>query len=746
MTVTLEKPVLLSTALVAVVGNPNTGKTTLFNCLTGLRQRVGNYPGVTVEKKLGTILLGHEKVTAIDLPGAYSLASSSADERIVVDALAGRISGMDRPDVIVCVIDSTNLPRNLFLFAQVAELGIPMVLALNMWDSARSMGVTLDVETLSQRIGIPVVTTSGVKGEGIDQLKKAIVQALETRPLPRKVVWPEKVIAAFEFLRHRIEQETGEKVSDAETHRILFDHDSLVADRIGWKSVDRRRDLDAARSKIRSAGFSPSACEPFVIYGHVTELLKDIFVDADLSGKHPGSESIDKLLTHRFWGLVIFAAMMYLVFQAIYSWASPLMDIIQDGTKFVALSVGPMLNGMPALQSLVVDGIISGVGGVLVFLPQIVILFLFIALLEDIGYMARAAFLMDKLFSWCGLNGKSFVPLLSSYACAIPGIMATRTIEDPKARLVTILIAPLMSCSARLPVYVLMIGAFIEPTYGPVWAGATLFAMHFLGLLVAIPVAFFLTRFVFKTKRQAFVLEMPPYRVPKLFNVFWRVYGSAKDFAGRAGTVILAMSIMIWALLYFPRPAEVKELVTAHFVARQAAEKNVSEQEIRSELAKPNSELATVLGHHIAGAYVEQSYMGRFGKMVQPLFAPAGFDWKVTVGVLASFPAREVIISTLGIIYNLGQDVDETSEGLRSTMKEQKWNDGPSAGKPIFSIPVALSIMVFFAFCMQCGATLATIAKESSWRMSLLSFCYMTTLALLGSVLTYQVASRIFPI
>lgn len=743
-TVVEKSPV--TTAFVAVVGNPNTGKTTLFNCLTGLRQRVGNYPGVTVEKKLGTILLGREKVTAIDLPGAYSLAASSADERIVVDALAGRIEGIDRPDLIVCVADATNLIRNLFLLAQVADLEIPMVLALNMWDSASSMGISLDVEAFSKRLGIPVVMTSGVNGDGIEQLKKAISRALETKPLAKRVIWPEKVKAAFEYLRQRIEHDTGEKVTDAEIHRILFDHDSSVADRLGWKSVDRRRELDAARSKIRSAGFSPSACEPFVIYGHLTELMKDIFVDADQAGKHPHSESIDKLLTHRFWGLTIFASMMYLVFQAIYSWAAPLMNLIQGGSKLMSDFVGPMLDGMPALKSLVVDGVISGVGGVLVFIPQIIVLFLFIALLEDVGYMARAAFLMDKLFSWCGLNGKSFVPLLSSYACAIPGVMATRTIEDPKARLVTMLIAPLMSCSARLPIYVLMIGTFIEPMYGPAWAGATLFAMYFLGLVVAIPVAFFFTRFVFKTKRQAFVLEMPPYRVPKLFNVFWRVYGSAKDFVSRAGTVILAMSILIWALLYFPRPEEVKEKVTSDFVTQQTVEKKVSAQEIRAELEKPDSELATTLEHHIAGAYVEQSYMGRFGKMVQPVFAPAGFDWKITVGVLASFPAREVIISTLGIIYNLGQDVDEKSEGLRATMKEQKWKDGPHAGMPVFSIPVALSIMVFFAFCMQCGATLATIAKESSWRMSLLSFCYLTTLAVVGSVLTYQVTSRIFPI
>lgn len=730
--------------MVAVVGNPNTGKTTLFNCLTGLRQRVGNYPGVTVEKKLGTILHLGEKASALDLPGTYSLAASSADERIVVDVLGGHMPGMNKPDLVVCVIDATNLLRNLFLFAQIADLGLPMVIALNMWDSANKMGVTIDTAELSRRLGVPVVATSGVRGEGIDLLRQAIFTALKTKPIPQTVIWPEKLKLCFEFLKNRIEIDAGELLSDAEVRRVLFDTDSAIAERIGWDAKLRRKHVETARSQILSAGYNPSACEPFVIYDHLSRQLEGIFRDANHADKYPTSETIDKLLTHRFWGLVVFAAMMYLVFQAIYTGAGPIMSLIESVTSWVAESVGAHLTGMPIVHSLVVDGIISGAGGVLVFLPQILILFFFISLLEDVGYMARAAFLMDKMFSWCGLNGKSFVPLLSSYACAIPGVMATRTIEDPKARLVTILIAPLMSCSARLPVYVLLIGAFIEPRYGPVWAGTTLFAMHFIGLLVALPIAFFLTRFVFKVKRQAFVLEMPPYRTPKLWNVFWRVFEAGKAFLLRAGTVILALSIVIWALLYFPRPAEVEEKAKSAFVTEKSATQDPADVSVLAELEKPDSDLAQEFDHHLAGAYVEQSYMGQFGKFVQPVFAYAGFDWKITVGVLASFPAREVIISTLGIIYNLGGDEDEESEGLRETMSAQLWKEGPLTGQPVFTLPVVLSIMVFFAFCMQCGATMAVIAKESSWGWSLLSFAYMTTLAWLASVATYQIASRIF--
>ena len=391
------------------------------------------------------------------------------------------------------------------------------------------------------------------------------------------------------------------------------------------------------------------------------------------------------------------------------------------------------------LQSLVVDGIIGGVGAFLVFLPQILILFFFIALLEASGYMARAAFLMDKLFQWCGLNGKSFVPLLTSFACAIPGILATRTINDNKSRLITILVAPLMSCSARLPVYLLLIGAFIEPIYGPKVAGLTLFIMHFVGALIAAPFAWLLNKTLDKgVPPTAFVMELPHYRVPQLRLVFHRMYESGKEFVIRAGTVIFAMTIIIWALLYFPRPAELEESATA--------------QHIGSITEGPMSEIAgdldvadrSELDSQIAAQYLEQSYLGRFGKFVQPIFAPAGYDWKITVGVLASFPAREIIISTLGIIYALGGEVDETSDDLRTTLRNAVWESGPRKGQAVFNIPVALSIMVFFALCMQCGATLAVIAKELNWKWAAGSFAVLTSLAWVAAVLVYQVGMRFF--
>jgi ferrous iron transport protein B len=385
------------------------------------------------------------------------------------------------------------------------------------------------------------------------------------------------------------------------------------------------------------------------------------------------------------------------------------------------------------LQSLVVDGLIAGVGGVVVFLPQILILFFFISLLEDTGYMARAAYLMDRLFAWCGLSGKSFVPLLSGFACAIPGIMGARTIDNAKARLTTILITPLMSCSARLPIYVLLIGAFIEPRYGVTVAAGVLFAMHVLGLAVAMPIAWLLNRVFFKTRRTPFVMEMPDYRVPRLRDVVWRMVDRGKDFITHAGTVIVAMSIVIWALSYFPRTGSVAERTTATYVSAVAAERGVSDAQA-AELVRSDEALAGRLDERISGTYLEQSYLGRIGKTVQPIFAPAGFDWKITVGVLGSFPAREVIISTLGITYNLGSDVDEGSVGLIETMQRSTWPDG----SPVFTVPVALAVMVFFVLCLQCMATIAVMGREVGWKWAGFAFAYMTVLAWVGAVATYQ--------
>ena len=721
-----------SRPLIALVGNPNTGKSTLFNRLTGLRQHIANYPGITVEKKSGLLRTGGIDLDLLDLPGCYSLTAVSNDERVVMDVLGGR-RGLQKPDLLVFVVDATNLKRNLLLVSQCAELGIPALIALNQCDAAKRNGIRIDANLLAKKLGIPVVETIATRGTGLVELKQAIVSTLDAPSTLQKIHWPDCVTNGCALLRAELPGIGSNDLTQAEALRVLFDRDSIFTCGVGDEACVRKL-LDTAHREIRESGLNPGSAEAVIHYRHLESLLEGV---VEASGPIARShDSIDALLLNRVWGTLIFLGVMYIVFQSLYSWAGPLMDLIDTGTSATQEFVRPLLSTTPALQSLLCDGIIAGVGGVLIFLPQILILFFFIALLEDTGYMARAAFLVDKLFSWCGLNGRSFVPLLSSYACAIPGVLATRTLSDPKARLTTILMAPFMSCSARLPVYILLIGTFIEPLYGPLVAGAVLFAMHFAGLALALPLAWVLNRFFLKIKNQPFILEMPDYRVPTLRNIFRRILDRGREFVLKAGTVILAFSVLIWALLYFPRSPDVKETTSMAFFSEIAGSHSAAE--IQSALENPDSDISTALAHRIDSAYIEQSYLGRFGKAVQPVFDPAGFDWKITVGVLSSFPAREVIIATMGIIYNLGADVDEGSDDLRSVLQKEKWTSGPRMGQPVYTLPVVIGIMVFFALCMQCGATVAIIARELNWRWAAFSFFGMTTLAWAIAVLIYQ--------
>jgi len=712
--------------LVALLGNPNTGKSTIFNQLTGLRQRIANYPGITIEAKHGVMTLDDgRELDILDLPGAYSLAASSPDEEVVVELLTGD-TVVQRPDLAVCVLDATNLKRNLFLASQLAEYDMPIVLVLNQWDIAQKRGIEIDIDALSNRLGVPIIPTVGIKKIGLHQLKAAIRDSLEHPMLMARIEWPTEIVEALDLLEKTAES-NQRSLPRPEAERVLFDSPSLLTPRLAEDPAKAERVLEAARQKLRNAGLNPTAAEAIHQYAHIDRILEECRHRHTTSSGH--GESIDALLVHRFWGAAIFVAIMWVVFQSVYSWSGPFMDWIESMTGALQSTVEPMLVNTPIFQSLVIDGLIGGVGGVVIFLPQIFMLFLFIAVLEDSGYMSRAAFLMDKLFGWCGLNGKSFVPLLSSYACAVPGIMAARALEDPKARLTTILMAPFMSCSARLPVYVLMIGAFIEPAYGPVVAGWTLFILHFVGLAVALPLAWVMNRFILHTPSQPFLLEFSGYKIPHARNVLLKMWEGGREFILRAGTVILAFSVVIWALLYFPRPPEVAEQVEAEYIAVEGV--------------PVTAEAEQLLSNRIDTAYVEQSYLGRFGKWVQPVFAPAGFDWKITVGVLSSFPAREVIIATLGIIYSLGDEVDEESDGLRERMAAQVWTEGPLKGTPVFTIPVVLAILIFFALCAQCGATIAVIARQIGWRWAGISFCTMTVLAWTAAVLVYQIGSRV---
>ena len=699
---------------IALIGNPNTGKTSLFNALTGEKQRVGNYSGVTVEKKSGLWKLDKDNpVTVIDLPGTYSLSAQTIDERIAVDVLSGNVSDA-KPDLVIVVVDAENLQRNLYLASQASELNLPMIVALNCWDVAERKGIQIDSKLLEKRLGIPVIPTIANQSKGIQDLAQSTKVALQSNPMMVRPKWPEPVQNAIESLK-----EAFPELSNGEIQRLLFDNSSALIERLDGDSVKNKQCIQESKDSIHKGGYHPNAVESLIRFRFLKPLLSDIIARQSTLKKAIHTESIDQLLLHKFWGLVIFIGMMYLVFQSVYSWSGPFMDLIESTFSHLQTIASNRLTETPMLQSLIVDGVLGGVGAFIIFLPQILVLFFFISLLEETGYMARAAFLMDKLFQWCGLNGKSFVPLLSSYACAIPGILATRTINDRKTRIITIMVAPLMSCSARLPVYILMIGVFVEPSYGPTVAGITLFFMHFVGLLFAAPIAYFLNKCIQTNRTQMpFVMELPRYRIPNFRSMFARIYESGYAFVTQAGTFIFCITIVIWALFYFPRPESILE-----------AFQKEAETESYSE-AVYQSKLDTL--------YLENSYGGIIGKKLQPIFNQAGYDWKVTVAVVASFPAREVIIATLGILYSLGGEMDETSNDLRTALKNTKWDSGPRMGQSVFNLPVALSVMVFFALCMQCGATVAIINQELNWVWALSCFVGLSVLAWLAAIATYQ--------
>ena len=701
-------------AMVAVVGNPNTGKTTLFNALTGLSQRVGNFPGVTVERKVGQVSLpGVGAIDVLDLPGTYSLSARSPDEVIAVEALMGLLEGERTIQAVLAVLDASNLRRSLYIVSQLLEIDLPLVVALNMSDVAQARGIIIDADALSERLGVPVIPIQANKRLGLDELKDALSQALEKGQAPSHSGALPQWVEAEQLARKY------EGVSTGLALRVLIDKQSIFTSHVVEHFGDGfAADLQALRARINAEDALASR-EVESRYRWVDEVLDGALRDPEPL-RVTRSDRLDRFLTHPLGGSLTFAVLMAFVFQSIFSWAAPLMD----GIDALFGVLGGWASGyLPdgALQSMVVDGVIAGVGGVVIFLPQICILFLFIAILEDCGYMARAALLMDRLLTPCGLSGKSFIPLLSSFACAIPGVMATRTIDDSKDRIATMLVAPLMSCSARLPVYAIFIGAFIPAQTIWGWVGLqglTLFALYCVGIFVAIPIAWILKKTLLKGQPAPFVLEMPSYKVPDVGTVGMRIYQSGRHFIERAGTLILAATIVMWALAYFPR----SETIAAHYEAE------------RERLVGAPEEVLDDLRAKEAGDMLQQSFLGRMGHAIEPVVEPLGWDWRIGMAALASFPAREVIVAVLGTIYSLGE-VDEESASLRDALRSATWSDG----RKVFNIPVALSIMVFFALCAQCVSTLAVIQRETgAWRWPVLTFIYMTVLAYIGAFVTYR--------
>ena len=721
---------------VAVIGNPNTGKTTLFNALTGLSQHTGNYPGVTVETALGAFLRDGRKFLAVDLPGTYSLAPRAPDEMIAVSVLLGSGEGTVKPDVVLAVADASNLDRNLYLVTQILDLGRPTVVVLTMLDVAEKQGVHIDVEALQQRLGVRVVPVQAVKRQGLDRLRQAVCDTLrEAAPRARLVTFPPAFRAEVVTLARRLACPDGAPpLPDFLVERLLFDAGGKLerdfAQRRGAPALDHIR---AARGRLNGSAARLPELETDTRYSAIANIVRDVRQTAPNPSpagrdRTDWTARFDAVVTHKVWGLAVFLAIMGVTFQSIFSWAVPFMDVLDRGVSGLGDWVGGTLPPGP-LQSLLVDGVIGGVGAVVVFLPQIAVLFGLIAILEDSGYMARAAFLMDRVMAGFGLSGRSFIPLLSSFACAIPGIMATRTIDNRRDRIATILIAPLMSCSARLPVYVLFISAFIpsQTVWGIVGLqGLTLFVMYTLGLVVAPPVAWLLKRTMLSGEPVPFLMELPPFKIPAWRVVLFRMYDRSLAFLRRAGSIILATTILVWALSYYPHPEPHPE-----------PHSDPNHADTRGQTAA--SEAATI-EDDVAGQRLRNSYLGRAGRAIEPFVTPLGWDWKIGMATLASFPAREVVIAALGTIYNLGADQSEDSVELRDAMRAETWPDG----RPIFTPLVAVSIMVFFALCCQCGATLATIKRETdSWGYPAFTFVYMTGLAYLAALAVYQIGSRL---
>lgn len=683
----------------ALVGNPNSGKSTLFNALTGLKQKVGNYPGVTVEKKIGTTYSQHGRpITVIDLPGTYSLAARSPDEAIVRDVLLGRRAEVAQPDRIICIVDATNLERNLYLVHQVLDLGRPVILVLNMMDLARTTGLNIRVARLEHEIGIPVIPCEAVNGKGILELRLAMSRA--DLPLPRHR-WdiPAPIAPAVSELQASLAENDGKQplIARAEALLLLTDQNPLrvagstpLSDRtseilLGWKRRWQGEGMDWSGTLVNSR------------YEVITRLCAEVVLRAARAGPSV-SDRIDAVVVHPLWGWLVLGGIMALLFLSIFTLAEYPMNWIDAHVASLGTWVK---NAMPAgdLRDLITDGAIAGVGGVIVFLPQILILFFFLGLLENTGYMARAAFIMDRLMSRVGLNGKSFIPLLSSYACAIPGIMATRTIEDTKDRLVTILVAPLMSCSARLPVYLLMIAALLPGDRVSIGAKVSLMLfMYLLGTLGAFGFAWLFKKFLLKGEPPLMIMELPPYRFPRIKDVVLHMFERAGLFLRRAGTIILGISIVLWFLSTYPKyPGS----------------------------TTPQEQIA-------------HSFAGTAGHVLEPVIKPLGFDWRIGVGLVTSFAAREVFVSSMAVVFSVdsfqgGKSADVTP--LRSALKAAVWPDG----RPLFTPIVCFTLMIYYVFAMQCMSTMVVVKRETnSWRWPLFQAAYMTSTAWLVCLAVYQ--------
>jgi len=695
---------------VALVGNPNTGKSTLFNRLTGLNQKIGNFPGITVDKKTGFMkLAGSKAAEIIDLPGTYSLYPKSSDESIVFQVLADKHNN-SHPDVIVLIADASNLKRNMLLYSQVADLGIPMILALNMIDLSAKQGIEINLDKLAEKLGIQVVSISARNNIGIDKLKQAIANTNKIATQFQDVDVNFLAPAAINAIKSKLNSD-----NDYYALQVLHQHEHLT-----FFTQKEQEEIEEIEQSHHFESSKIQAAETIARYKHLSTILSDVVVDSNVEKKFSLSDRLDAILTHKVWGFAIFLLILFVIFNAIFAWSSYPMDWIESGFGFIT-NIGHEYLPAGMLTDLLLDGVIAGLGGIFVFIPQIAILFAFISILEDTGYMARVTFMMDKIMSKVGLNGKSVVPMIGGLACAVPSIMAARNIENWKDRMITIMVTPLVSCSARLPVYILIISLIIpSKTVLGIFnmQGLALMVMYLVGIMAAVLVAWVM-KFIIKTKeRSYFIMELPIYRMPRWKNVFYTMYEKSKTFVFEAGKVIIAISIILWVMASFG-PGNRFESIDKKY------------ETALSDTTKNTDHIKTL----VATEKLENSYVGILGHAIEPAIRPLGYDWKIGIGLITSFAAREAFVGTMATIYSVDGG-DEDTGTIRARMSASK---NSRTGLPVYTFATGISLMLFYAFAMQCMSTVAIVYRETKgWKWPVIQLAYMTAMAYVAALVAYQ--------
>ncbi len=693
---------------VALIGNPNTGKSTLFNLLTGLNQKIGNFPGITVDRKTGSLKLpSGRNADIVDLPGCYSLNPKSNDEAIVFEVLANT-KDKSHPDVIVLVADATNLRRNLLLFSQVADLGIPMLLALNMSDLATNEGIDIDVDSLAKALGVLVVPISARNNIGTEVLKQAIENTTSN--------FQDSIVDVSSFAPEAIERVKSEFNLSNNYIALQYLHQHKL---LSSFTEEEHRKLTSIAESTNFNSQDLQSQEVQLRYRALSKLLSGIVKVKSAKKKFQLTEKIDAIVTHKVWGFAIFLAILFFIFNAIFSWSAMPMDLIENGFLILA-EAGHEHLPEGILTSLLLDGVVAGLGGIIIFIPQIAILFAFISILEDTGYMARVTFMMDKIMRNVGLSGKSVVPLIGGFACAVPSIMSARTIENSKDRIITIMVTPLVSCAARLPVYILLISLIIpdETVWGFVnLQGLALMVMYVISLVAAVVVAWVMKVIIKAKERSYFIMELPVYRAPRWRNVFYTMYEKSKSFVVQAGKVIIAISIILWVLASYG-PSDKFEQIDQKYAVELETSDNPEHVETM-----------------ISSEKLENSYIGIMGKFIEPAIRPLGYDWKIGIALITSFAAREAFVGTMATIYSVDGGDEDTST-IRERMAASV---NPVTGLPIYTFATGISLMLFYAFAMQCMSTVAIVYRETKgWKWPMIQLGYMTALAYFAGLIAYQ--------